>query len=768
MPLLASLSLLAALVPAAPAGSVYQAPPPAAASITMTEADVRPVFARSTLAGASSAFDEGRWEEAARGFAASHRPEARFLRGLALVSIGRGEEAARALAGLEEVLPAIADRVRFWRGQACILSGRKQEAVEAFAGIPRGSLLWAEAQVARARALRALGDREAAVAALEAIATQPPPPDLSHPDWSATALLLSGEMLAGRHGPADQAAARRSFADCWAGHPLAPESKECLERMRALADDAGAPPTDEMVLRRAEALLEANRNEAAIADLTRYAPRLRAAAGADGLGCRARFIEGRAYRKGRSYAKALDTLRPVVDLCQDPAVRVRALYVLASAGAVVDPEAAIQDYLRLAREFSDHSLADDALFFAADLLARAGKLDEARRTLAQLAERYPHGDYRPEALFRIAWLAKRQGDLEGAIATLGRIEQEYQGTDAYEQARAAYWRARLLAGRGGKDLEAGRAVWTSLVTRYPTDYYGLLARVRLEEGKADGIPSAPALELPSSVPERFRYAPGPLADDPHFKAGLLLLRVGVARAAAEELNAVDKRFVVPGPGESGADPLLLLAELLDRARDHKNAHHLLRTLGRNVLRQRPEGANLRVWRVAYPAAYRDEVRRWAPAAGVPADLLHAIMREESALDPLVVSPAGAIGLTQLMIPTAQSVARRLKLRRPSQADLVSAPLNIRLGATYLGELIRRFGGSAPLAVAAYNAGDTTVRGWLKARGDLALDEFVEEIPIQETRGYVKRVMRSYATYRFLYGRSADGALVLSQKLPASR
>jgi soluble lytic murein transglycosylase len=765
MPLLASaLSvLLAALVPAAPTGSASEVH-----VVTISEADARPVFGQSSLAGALRAFDEGRWEEAARGFAASHRPEARFLRGLALVFAGRGEEAAGALAALEARLPAIADRIRFWRGQALALGGRRQEAADLFGGVPRGSLLWAEAQVARARALHALGHAEAAVAALEPVAAQPPPPDLSHPDWSATALLLSGEILAGRRGPADQAAARQSFSDCWAGHPLAPESKECLERMRALGESAGGPPTDEMVLRRAEALLEANRNEAAIADIARYAPRLRAAAAADGLGCRARFIEGRAYRKGRLYAKALDALRPVVELCQDATVRVRALYVLASAGAVVDPDAAVRDYLRLAREFPDHSLADDAMFFAADLLARGGKVDEARRTLAQLAERYPRGDYRPEALFRIAWLAKRQGDLEGAIATLARIEQEYQGADAYEAARAAYWRARLLAGRGGKDLEAGRAIWASLATRYPTDYYGLLARVRLEEGKGDGIPPAPALELPSSVPEGFRYLPGPLADDPHFKAGLLLLRMGLSRAAADELNAVDKRFVVPGPGESGADPLLLVAELLDRASDHKSAHHLLRTLGRNVLRQRPEGANLRVWRVAYPAAYRAEVQRWAPPAGVPVDLLHAVMREESALDPLVVSPAGAIGITQLMIPTAQSVAKRLKLRRPSQSELMGAPLNIRLGAAYLGELLHRFGGSAPLAVAAYNAGDSAVRGWLKARGDLALDEFVEEIPIQETRGYVKRVMRSYAAYRFLYGRSADSALVLGQKLPTSR
>jgi soluble lytic murein transglycosylase len=174
---------------------------------------------------------------------------------------------------------------------------------------------------------------------------------------------------------------------------------------------------------------------------------------------------------------------------------------------------------------------------------------------------------------------------------------------------------------------------------------------------------------------------------------------------------------------------------------------------------------LRVWRIAYPTAFRAEIERFAPPAGVEPDLLQALMREESALDPRVVSAAGAVGLTQLMVPTAQEVARQLKLKRPTAQDLTDAPLNIRLGATYLGTLLRRFDGSAPLAVASYNVGGGAVRRWLRDRGTLPLDEFVEEIPVQETRGYVKRVLRSYAAYRLLYGGSATPPAPLAQVLP---
>jgi soluble lytic murein transglycosylase len=133
------------------------------------------------------------------------------------------------------------------------------------------------------------------------------------------------------------------------------------------------------------------------------------------------------------------------------------------------------------------------------------------------------------------------------------------------------------------------------------------------------------------------------------------------------------------------------------------------------------------------------------------------MREESALDPSVVSPAGAVGLTQLMLPTARQVAARLRIARPSRSDLMKPALNIRLGAWYLGELVRHYDGDVPLALAAYNAGSTALSRWQEGMQDVPMDEFVEEIPVEETRSYVKRVLRSYAAYSTLYGDGNGGS-----------
>jgi soluble lytic murein transglycosylase len=127
------------------------------------------------------------------------------------------------------------------------------------------------------------------------------------------------------------------------------------------------------------------------------------------------------------------------------------------------------------------------------------------------------------------------------------------------------------------------------------------------------------------------------------------------------------------------------------------------------------------------------------------------MREESALDPHALSWAGALGLTQLMPTTAWEVAASLKIRRPTQAQLLDPDLNIRIGATYLSGLVGQFKGVKQHAVASYNAGPSAVNRWRKEQPQAEVDEWVENIPLTETRGYVKRVLRSYNTYKLLYG-----------------
>jgi soluble lytic murein transglycosylase len=118
-----------------------------------------------------------------------------------------------------------------------------------------------------------------------------------------------------------------------------------------------------------------------------------------------------------------------------------------------------------------------------------------------------------------------------------------------------------------------------------------------------------------------------------------------------------------------------------------------------------------------------------------------------------------------MPSTARLVARKLNVRGFQPSQLFDPDMNLRIGGAYLGELYAKFQHPA-LAFASYNAGPGAVAGWVKARGGMPLDAFVEEIPLDETRGYVKRCLRSFAAYQFLYGIAGARRAYVNQGLAA--
>ena len=146
---------------------------------------------------------------------------------------------------------------------------------------------------------------------------------------------------------------------------------------------------------------------------------------------------------------------------------------------------------------------------------------------------------------------------------------------------------------------------------------------------------------------------------------------------------------------------------------------------------------------------RAAVEAEAAEFGIDPFLLVAIVRQESVFDVEALSRAGARGLAQLLPGTAALTARGLDVTY--YPDWITVPdLNLHLGAAHLAELLRRFGGRVDAAVAAYNAGPRPVARWLERPGASDPDQFLELIPYQETRGYVRAVLRNRELYRALY------------------
>jgi soluble lytic murein transglycosylase len=149
----------------------------------------------------------------------------------------------------------------------------------------------------------------------------------------------------------------------------------------------------------------------------------------------------------------------------------------------------------------------------------------------------------------------------------------------------------------------------------------------------------------------------------------------------------------------------------------------------------------------FPAPHRVLFDAASHATALPLGFLYGVARQESAFGAAAVSPAGALGLMQLMPDTAARTARGLGLPVPTRADLLHPDVNVRLGTRHLATLMKRYDGNRFLSAAAYNAGEHRVDRWLRERPLGDADVWIDSIPFLETRNYVKAVL----AFSYIYG-----------------
>ncbi len=308
---------------------------------------------------------------------------------------------------------------------------------------------------------------------------------------------------------------------------------------------------------------------------------------------------------------------------------------------------------------------------------------------------------------------------------------------AITEARAHYWLGRAAAAAGADPDGEYRAA-----TAWPTTFYGQLAAQALGEN-------------PAALIDAVRD-PGFTRDQAWAFTGHELVRAALLLAAWDEPGRARAFLfrmaeVAPDPAEQTLAARLALA--LDLP---ETAVFIARRMGL-------EGRMLP--QAGWPVPVR------LPAAGTvdPAVVL-AVIRQESSFDRGAISPAGARGLMQLLPGTAEQVARALGASVTRVALTADAERNIQLGTAYLRQLLARYDGSVPLAVAAYNAGPHRVDQWLVENGDprphpTAMLNWIELIPFGETRNYVQRVLENVEVYLARQGTSAPA--LTAQWMPAA-
>jgi soluble lytic murein transglycosylase len=636
------------------------------------------------------------------------RPGAALGHAVDAFQAGELARAESLFAALAERYPLVADYADLYRLRLLVLTGRLDQAVAFADAWPHaGSRLRGEAYRALGRVRVEQGDEAGARAAFElALAA-------SREDARRAELLLE---LARSHLRSQQPEpAGERLLELWVSHPTSPLDPEVERELAAVERTLGRGlRTADRTRRRADVLFDARYNEEALAAYER-------ALAAGGLVPRAALAARRQRAETlfrmRRYPEAAAAFG---ELPREPESRIQHARAIARAG---DPKGAAETLERLARELPA-SQAERARFLAALLWEGEGETERARRLYAGLASAGAKSGFASAAQWRLAWEAYLGGRFDEAGVHLDILER--RGDDE-EPLRARYWRLRAAERAGDASAAAG---FGELAREFPLSYYGWRASARAALGPTREAP--PPLARGTAV-----LAPREI------ERPRILLEAGLLEDALAELEALYGRA-------RGLDDRLALAELYADAGEFNRAQRLVVDAYAETLARGPGGGPVELWWHAWPAPFGAEVAEaLAPKTHLDPALVYSIMREESGYRPEVRSVTGARGLLQLMPETAQRVAEREALGPIALDDLFVPALNIRLGAAYLEELLELFSGRASAAIGSYNAGPHRVAEWLdgSARDD---DEWVEMIPYDQTRGYVKRVLRSVHAYRVLY------------------
>lgn len=327
------------------------------------------------------------------------------------------------------------------------------------------------------------------------------------------------------------------------------------------------------------------------------------------------------------------------------------------------------------------------------------------------------------ARMRLGQIRLQQNDEEAAAEVFGSYVEEFPNGRRW--AEASYWVARSLEALG-RDEDAQEYL-SEIRDRDALSYYGVLTFDLLEEPFRPDVPAGPA------------SAPRPwLRDD--LRTLDLLVAAGLDVGVEAHIDGLIARTAASVP-----ESLDVADALIERGFSIKGIR-----LGQALLR---DGAPLtkRLLRILYPFPYRELVTREASERNIDPLFLAALIRQESAFAPAIHSPAGAIGLMQVMPATGRDVARSQGIRGFTAESLETAEINLHLGTRFWLDMERRYSdGELPLVLSAYNAGPTRARRWRQLPEFEDLLRFTERIPFNETRGYVKAITRNVGLYHFLY------------------
>ncbi len=450
----------------------------------------------------------------------------------------------------------------------------------------------------------------------------------------------------------------------------------------------------------------------------------------------------------------------------DPELDAERLYTLAAAYRRIGREASLAEQVQaLGEKHPQSRWHEEALFLAGNYFRTEGEAERSMEYYRKVFESFPKGERAPVAHWYVTWQAYRGRRLAEAKAL---FEQHIQNYPTSAQVTASfYWLGRMAEQEAPL---AAVAYYRKLTETFPNYYYGLLARKRLLEFPPEivRIPASPQ----SAFAQVARPGNGTVpAGGPSSADSAVLSRVKMLESAW----LLDWAIAELSDAARSTSQPFWMGEALARLEKERGRHHVAMRYGKRHISGyfAMSQAELprELWEILFPRLWWDDLRKNAEAAKLDPYLVAGLIRQESEFDPRARSRSNARGLMQLLPSTARYMSRRVPDRRARTYNLASLYLpeiNLVYGTHYLRQVLDQFEGTVEYALAGYNAGPNRVAQWTRDNNFGEPAEFVESIPITETREYVQAVLRNAAVYRVLYPPEAERAAADSAKRLVAR
>lgn len=608
-----------------------------------------------------------------------------------------------------ELLPSLGDWLHVFSAGVAATAGDTAQVHERLAGLDP-ALLEEWAWRARLRAYRNANDRAGALQiARQASST-------GSARRRAEGWRAIGELELLRQ---DSAAARSAFGNAIRAWPY---SDVALDAARLLGDLAGLSADEQLAIGRI--YLRFGNSKRGLDGLTSY---LSSPAADPDTMMRVRFEIGRAHFEAGKYSDAERMLNLVTS---NNALGAEARFLAARAAYRAGrTEEGKQRFAEVVGRFPGSDAATRALFMLGDLEHDAQNVSAAQAWFRRTVQAGGTSENAGVAHMRLVTIALSQRDTAAAVEQLESYRRTFSAGARAQQ--SAYWLGKL---------NGSTADLRSAVNANSFSWYGFKANQLLSDGDAPEFGASPVTEAGL---QRTVEAAVERLD--------VLYELGWPEAAAFELRRVRDYFA------EQPTALLSLAELLiERERLSAGIG-----IGQELLRAESGVPSRRLMRVLYPLPHRALIVREARRYDIDPYFMAALIRQESAFNPRATSSAGAMGLMQVMPSTGRVLARSMGIRRFNTAMLHDPATNVRIGARFLSDMIRTWGDRPDYVLAAYNAGPSRMARWRRLPEARDPDLFLERIPFDETRDYVRVVQLNTRIYELLY--SAEEVSGAAQK-----